>query len=270
VAHALDLSGVRAKLDRTNEQAVFLDCQWRAFRDHANAYRVEFEEDPEPHCYIVRLKVFKPVPLRLSVIFGEIIHNLRSALDHLVCRLVEGYGGAAKHHHSFPIHTAEVDFIRDVLCRDKKRRPPSPLKGIPVGSDVWALIEGAQPYKRGNAAKDHPLYILNDFWNGDKHRVLNAAYTFPDIGDLIDAIDVGKGAFSLEIRELLGPSTPLEDGAKVVLFRFDPRGPQPDMQMKGPLPLGVAFGDGQGERSELGAAHAHIVNLSEACEQAFP
>lgn len=271
MAHALDLSGVRAKLNRTDEQAVFLDAEWRAFRDNADAYGVEFEADPEPYCYVVRLKVFKPVPLRLSVIFGEIIHNLRSALDHLVCRLVESYGGIVDRQ-SFPIYANEADFIGNVASRDKKRGS-GPLEGIPPGSKVWALMEDAQPYKRGNAAKDHPFYILNDSWNGDKHRVLNAAYVFPDPANLIDAVDFGTtGAFCIDIEthEVFGRNTPLENGAKVVTFRFDARGSQPNMQMKRPLPLDVAFGDGKGERGDLGATHAHIVTLAEACEQAFP
>lgn len=259
MAHALDLSGVRAKLDRTNEQAVFLDCQWRAFRDHADAYGVEFKADPEPYCYIVRLKVFKPVPLRLSVIFGEIIHNFRSALDHLACRLVEAHGGTVKNQF-FPIYDDPAKFAQEASGK---------LKGVPVSSAVWAVIKDSQPYKRGNAATDHPLSIVRHFSNGDKHRILNAAYVFPDTANLIDAIDVRSG-YLIHICDDLWRNTPLEDGAEVVQLRFDTRGPQPDMQMKGPLPLDVAFGDGQGERGDIGAAHAHISNLAEACERALP
>lgn len=266
MAPALDLSGVRAKLDRTDEQAVFLDAQWRTFRDNANVYGVEFEEDTQSCRYVVRLRVFEPIPLRLSVIF--IIHNLRSALDHLVCRLVEAYGGTVGRHHAFPIYAVEADFLNGVSSRGKQL---GQLDGIPPGGNVWALIEDAQPYKSGNAPKDHPLYIVHDFSKGDKHRLLNAAFALPEPADLIDAIGYGDTrALCVEIRQLLARGTPLEDGAEIAAFRFDARSPQPDMEVEGQLPLGIAFGDGQGELSDLGTAHAHILNLAEACERAFP
>lgn len=221
----LDLSGVRVKLDRTDEQSVFLDAQWRAFRDHADAYGVEFEADPEPCCYVVRFKVFEPVPLRLSVIFGETIHNLRSALDHLACRLVEAHGGTVGGQ-SFPIYDDPAKFAAGAAGQ---------LKGVPSGSAVWAVIEDAQPYKRGDEATGHPLYIVNHLSKGDKHRILNAAYVFPDTVNLIDAIDITSG-YLVDICDHFGRNTPLEDGAEVVTLRFDARGPQPDMQMKGPIP----------------------------------
>lgn len=268
MAHSLDLSGVWAKLGRTDEQTPFFNSQWRAFRDDANAYGVEFEKDPQSGGYVVRLRIFKPVDPRLSVIFGEIIHNFRSALDHLVARLVEAYGGTVGTHHSFPICTAQTDFINGVSSRGKQI---GKLEGIPRGGKVWTLIEDAQPYKCGSAATDHPFYVINSLWNEDKHRTLNPAHVLPEPADLTDTITFGDtGALCTDIRFHFTRGTPAKDRTTVLTFWFDPRSPEPDMQMQDPLPLDIAFGDGQGQPRDLGTAHAHIANLAIACEQAFP
>src|SRR5947209_8187339 len=50
-------------------------------------YSVAWQPDPEPDWHQARLKVRHDPPLRLGLIFGDVIHNLRSALDNLVCQL---------------------------------------------------------------------------------------------------------------------------------------------------------------------------------------
>lgn len=269
MAHALDLSGVHAKLKRTDEQVVFLNREMQAVLGEDEPYAIEFEENPHAGVYVARFRVLRPIEPRFSVIFGEIVHNLRSALDHLVCRIVEAYGGTARRTHYFSVYDDEVAFIRDVLCREKKRGA-GPLKGIPPASDAWALIEGAQPYKRGEGAKDDPLYVVHSLWNRDKHRVLNAAFTFPDVGNLIDALVWDEAEpLLLKIDLALESDRPLKDRTKIATFWFDPRRAQPKMYVKGPLPLDIAFGDSESGRVSIGTIHATIFNLAEACKRAM-
>lgn len=268
MAHPLDLSGVWAKLDRTDQQSVFIDTEWRAFRDKGDAYSVEFERDSQPASYIAYLRVFKPIDPRLSVIFGEIIHNLRSALNHLVCRLVEGYGGTVGSHHAFPICLSPAEFRGEAFAQKNRL---GRLEGIPPHGNVWTLIEDAQPYKCGKAARDHPFFLVNQVWNEDKHRTINQAHVLPEPADFIDAVRFGDtGAVCIDIDQHFVRGTPAKDRTKLVTFRFDPRSPEPDMKVKRPLPLHIAFGDGQGEPSDIGLAHALIYNLAQDCKRVFP
>jgi len=209
VAHPLDLSGVRAKLDRTDQQTVFLNTEWRTFRDKGDAYGVDFKRDPQTGGYVAYLRVFKPIDIRLSVIFGEIIHNFRSALNHLICRLVEGYGGTAGKHHDFPICLDEADFRARAFSRGKDK--PGLLEGIPPSSDVWACIEDAQPYKCGDAARDQPFSVINRLSNEDKHRTLNGSHVLLEPADLIDSITHGE-AFCTDIKPHFVLGQPAEDG----------------------------------------------------------
>lgn len=49
--------------------------------------------------------VIKPLPPRLPLVVGDLVHNLRSALDHIVCQLFLANGGVAANarHVAFPI-----------------------------------------------------------------------------------------------------------------------------------------------------------------------
>ena len=69
---------------------------------------------------------------------GEVIHNLRSTLDHLASALVSAAGGTPDKYISFPIFDslkAYTDFS------------PDRLKG--VSSYCLQTIDNMQPYKHG-------------------------------------------------------------------------------------------------------------------------
>lgn len=68
-------------------------------------------------------------PIRPSIISGDMVHNLRSALDHAVWQLVKVSGGQPGSWTYFPIYGNKDDFINDVQQRAKKRGR-GPLHGI--------------------------------------------------------------------------------------------------------------------------------------------
>jgi hypothetical protein len=104
-----DLSGVWAKIARADEHLALLDAEVRAF----------LEGDPQPialsipyldaDCgwYIVYGIVKSPPPLRLGVIVGDVAHNARSALDHLVWQLVILNGATPSQDNAFPMAFTE-------------------------------------------------------------------------------------------------------------------------------------------------------------------
>ena len=112
----------------------------------------------------------EPDPL-LGVIVGELIHDVRSGLDHLVRELVLENGGDPGEHSQFPIYDSETKWIQDVEDRDPTKKP-SPIEG--VADKVFEYIKEVQPYHlRHKQRPGHPLMQLLRMSNVDKHRTLH-------------------------------------------------------------------------------------------------
>lgn len=114
--------------------------------------------------------VRKP-PRRWGAIIGDCVHNMRSALDHMVWQL-SGGGGIAPAHAEFPIFVDEVKYY-ERTNQGKPRRGSglSKIEGI-ESNDVRALIEGLQPFHAHDPTR-HPLWVIHDLDRFDKHRALH-------------------------------------------------------------------------------------------------
>src|SRR5262245_38750186 len=84
------LDGVWAKLARAEEHLITLADEIKAFitRDPQPFGLSVPQFDPVTGWYIVYAIVDEDPPERLGVILGDVLHNTRSALDHLVWQLV--------------------------------------------------------------------------------------------------------------------------------------------------------------------------------------
>jgi hypothetical protein len=105
-----------------------------------------------------------PPPMEMALVFGDFVHNLRSALDHHARALVIDSGGIP--------NDGPGGTMFPVL--DTKPQKPLALKaksGGPSLTDV-GLIESVQPYN-SPVPKQHPLSQLSLLDNIDKHRHLN-------------------------------------------------------------------------------------------------
>ena len=95
--------------------------------------------------------------IRYGIIAGEVVGQVRSALEHAVWEMVpnpiEGKTG-------FPVVWEQRDY-------PKKRS----LMIDGINSSAATAIERVQPFNDGGGSA--PLYILNETWKRDKHRVLN-------------------------------------------------------------------------------------------------
>jgi hypothetical protein len=100
--HPLD--GVRAKWERLKEQ----------FDQLLTETDTWFNKQPEPHFsvgefdteaweWIERFQIREPPPPRLGVLLGDVLHNLRSALDHLMWQVTVLDGGTPNRSTQFPI-----------------------------------------------------------------------------------------------------------------------------------------------------------------------
>ena len=111
---------------------------------------------------IFSVRLLKDVPLEIPVMIGDVLHNLRSSLDHLACHLVEiGPGPRAKRVY-FPIFQSVVDYEAGKISK---------IGGIT--RQAMDAVDTVQPYKLGNG---WPLWNLQVMNNQDKHRLLIPAW----------------------------------------------------------------------------------------------
>lgn len=94
------LDNPRAKLGRAEEHLKALDKEARAFGEH-DPNSIVRELDTRDKWVIYRIRVAEEPPVRLGLIFGDYLYNLRSALDNLVWQLVLLAGGTPGYHHRF-------------------------------------------------------------------------------------------------------------------------------------------------------------------------
>jgi hypothetical protein len=140
-----------AKVKRTNTQiedlntllAMLFSASNCTIRSHLNANATQeawvfhFPETPED------------IPIRI----GEILHNLRSSLDHLAVAIAIQHSGTSEQTY-FPFGKTEEIFNGEV--RRKTKHLPA---------DAVEMIRAAQPYKGGNDL----LWSIHDMNREDKH-----------------------------------------------------------------------------------------------------
>lgn len=107
------LEGARAKIARANEHLEELRVEWHVFIAD-QPYGIRIEADPDPTCYLFYFEVRREIPMRMSVIAGDIVHNLRSALDHSIAALAYKHTGKHNRSSAFPVYTSEDQFLAAV------------------------------------------------------------------------------------------------------------------------------------------------------------
>jgi hypothetical protein len=162
----LDLSESRAKIERAAAHLQALDAELPAIRDR-NPIALRFTEiDPNTGwCEVFGRWQHIKEP-KVSVLAGDYIHNLRSALDYMVTVLVDASDARLRTIHEFPIFTDPEAYSRKVGTVHKARSG-GPLHGVTYGLGV---IEEVQPYHMQPEPERHPLAQLYRLSNTDKHR----------------------------------------------------------------------------------------------------
>lgn len=232
-----DLTGVRAKLRRAKEHHSTLKVEFDVWgKEHADALIFHVRRDGP--WYVITANPVPQPDIRFSTIAGDIIHNLRSALDHLVWQLVLRDGHEPSRRNEFPICERKERFFNEVKFRKSKPKL-SVLYGITVDGDAWTIIERAQPYHCVPVSLNRVL-ILGRLSNMDKHRTL--CIQMPFVRDINEVIGWSPEAILLEQR--VGKiDLSLEEITEVVRYRFADK-PYPNVHMKGRLAFYPTFGEG--------------------------
>lgn len=115
-----------------------------------------------------RYQVRTKPPARLSILLGEVVHQLRATLDNLVWAMGQCYPSpnprARNELLSFPVANTELHFKKLLMRPDYVGIRDFPAEG-------YDAIYAAQTFRRG---LDTPnLGVLNALWNSDKHRLPN-------------------------------------------------------------------------------------------------
>jgi hypothetical protein len=236
------LDGVFAKINMAETQLEALDLVWRKY----------LGSDPRPYAFIVNVdmetgahrihaEVLNPPPPILSVIVGNVLHNLRSGLDHLAWELVIRAGGKPGRHTKFPICDTEGAWVSEVVRRRRDKDRKSPLDGIEPEGAIWRFIEAVQPFK--GAIYAEAMSALRVLSNADKHRRLLISGLFPDPDDFAALLKWDPGAVLREQRILLGPDRPMKDGDEIAYLNFNPAKGYPELRVEGELAFDIAFSD---------------------------
>ena len=157
-----DFSGIAAKLIRANENIRNLDREIVAYLE-SSEYPFWRHDDKETALKAIEYHRKRAVPLRFSVLAGEIIHHLRSILDHVAWQFTAEWYRVLK--------PTQIEFpIFEVRPPHKPGRTgyERHVKGISDPA-VLILIERLQPYYSTEPAHQ-PLAILHKFNIADKHR----------------------------------------------------------------------------------------------------
>jgi hypothetical protein len=221
MGHPLDEA--HAKLARARIHLEELDGQVRSF-SNLHPYGIAPDRDSEPGVIIMRasaLTTEEPVPHEVGVVLGDVLHNLRCALEYLAWQLAGLGKGPDKYTH-FPLCETSGQWYEWGRRNVARLRP-----------EHATFIERMQPYNRPRSI---PLLNAVRLNNVDKHALVAAT----GWGARFQPPDITGGVLRMVIK--YDEYVPVHDGAP--LFRITEFEPAPDqeVQMKMQVPYTVLFG----------------------------
>jgi hypothetical protein len=240
---------VLLKLARAQAHLEALKAEVRAYWER-EPYRLRPDLDCEAGEYSLYIEISEAAPVQWSVIVGDFIHNLRSALDHMACQLVliNRGTGTSTDRTQFPIFIKEPKTGKPLAAWERMTDGMSPR--------ILAEIRDMQPYKAGDRAKEHALAILNALSNADKHRLLIghvAAVAPHDTGSIgvVERNDVEVTNAEIAI------GVPLKHGDKIAWADVRCIGPEPEVDHQGPIPMDIAVRSGPHHVTTQGLVDLH-------------
>jgi hypothetical protein len=196
----------------------------------------------------------------ISPVIGDVLHNLRSALDNLAYALAGSYTKPLPPEYAL---ASEFPIFGD---RDKSgaigvghgnfhkvRRDGSPAPGSGLAKiqgwhpNAQTIVEGLQPYKKGNLFESEPLWILHELDRIDKHRLLHTAVAgiasaslFGNPGDR-NLAGIRNGGTLEALGGAIETDTPYFRVTGITLIPIDP---SKEVYMDVPVTIHVSFAPG--------------------------
>ncbi len=154
----------QAKFDRALHHAEELATTVKEYF-RKEPYKLGFKvgEDGRPVYFV---DTVEDVPPLISIMLGDVLHNLRCCLDHLAYQLVWVKMGAP------PTDRNKLYFpICESATKYNKRKQSGDPFFLSASVTAVAAVDSLKPYKGGN----DPLWWLHALNNIDKHRMLITA-----------------------------------------------------------------------------------------------
>lgn len=149
------IAGVLAKVDRALEHVKALD-DWHDGWTKTQPYSLTPNLDAQGRANSFNFRITNPIPVSTGLIIGDIIHNLRTALDHLAGAVAVKNGNTARRTYFVIVH--DVSILPSQLCKKMGDCPES----------FRDFVRDQHPYKGGNDA----LYALHQIDILDKHQAI--------------------------------------------------------------------------------------------------
>ena len=138
-----------------------LDRRIREFHN-LEPYAKVVEPDPQaPGWEIHKIKLVQPIPEAFGNLTGDVVGNLREALDTAGHSIAVAIGKPAARNCAFPF-ASNVDNMASSIGRSAD-----------LPKEIQSLFCGFQPYRGG----DDLLWALNELCNGKKHKLVTPIQT---------------------------------------------------------------------------------------------
>jgi hypothetical protein len=198
-----------AKIGRARKHLAEFEQQ---LREHANSKPSQVVREREGDEFVFRAKTLRETPVELALIAGDVIHNVRAALDHLAAMIVAKNGGDINGS-QFPI----TEKAKDLSSRITKTMGPA--------SDcAKRFVKLLRPYKRSNGL----AFLIHSLDIADKHRLLVPVGMANAHTRLTPNLPGAVGELPF-LQLKLGQSQFLADGSEV--FRFPATVPESILQI---------------------------------------
>jgi hypothetical protein len=174
------LHGSLHKLKRAKAHLHALAQSTQRFREEHN-YRLirHGERKGKVQVWTWDVEQTKPFPFYWPILAGEVLYQVNSALDHLAWELAFLKSAPEEPDRvTFPIFPSHGRFWR----RNKEgfyRQGSGGWRLQRIPHEARRLILDVQPYKRSDGMPKHPLALLFDLSNEDKHKALHVAHAAP-------------------------------------------------------------------------------------------
>jgi len=162
---------IKEKLKRSKENILNLQTEVKRFFEESK-YPTLPQNNPKLLTEAIKYHSQRQIPLRFSVLAGEIAHHLRSCLDHIAWQFsAEAYRRTHRTRIEFPIFEARP------VDKDTTKRYEGKIKGI-TNPDILKLVDALQPYNSPNPVESL-LLVIHNMDITDKHRELVLCISTP-------------------------------------------------------------------------------------------
>ena len=154
------------KIDRAHKHLEDLKAEIHKWVQSDNCSSVLNQDSADPKKFVLFANARRVPEQPFSLLIGDVVQNLRSALDHLVFAISDCHAGGLTEDQKtipqFPICDTVKDFNKNGKRRIKLLNPAA-----------QEIIEQLQPYNRKGGMMKPCLARLAELSNADKHRLIH-------------------------------------------------------------------------------------------------